>query len=98
MTKEFYSLDDIQKYYNEETNTYIFKEYGMYINLIVFNFDLNVKSNIYAWNIYARNINAYNINAKTIKAKNIKANNIEAWNIYADDKDFNKVKEALEDD
>ena len=85
MIKEFHNLDEIQKYYDEKSNTYIFKEYGTYINLVVFNFDLNIKSNIYAWNIYARNINAYNIHAKSIKAKNIKANNIEAWNIYADD-------------
>ena len=101
MIKEFYNLDEIQKYYDKESNTYIFKEYGTYINLVVFNFDLNVKANINAWNIYAKNINAYNIHAKTIKAddivanddikawniyaKNIKANNIEAWNIYAHD-------------
>ena len=101
MIKEFHNLDEIQKYYDKESNTYIFKEYGTYINLIVFSFDLNVKSNIEAWNIYGKNINAYNINAKSIKAddivandnikawdinaKNIKANNIEAWNICADD-------------
>ena len=101
MIKEFHNLDEIQKYYDEESDTYIFKEYGTYINLVVFNFDLNVEANIYAWNIYAKNINAYNIHAKSIKAddivanddikawdisaKNIKANNIEARNIYAND-------------
>ena len=66
MTKIFNSLEEIQKYYNKESNTYIFKEYGMYINLVIFNFDLNVKSNIYGWNIYGRNINALNINANNI--------------------------------
>ena len=113
MIKEFYNLDEIQKYYDKESNTYIFKEYGTYINLVVFNFDLNVKANINAWNIYAKNINAYNIHAKTIKAddivanddikawdiyaKNIKANNIEAWNIYADDISYWVVGFAIHD-
>ena len=113
MIKEFYNLDEIQKYYDKESNTYIFKEYGTYINLVVFNFDLNVKSNIYAWNIYARNINALNIHTKSIKAddivanedikawdiyaKNIKANNIEAWNIYADDISYWAVCFAIYD-
>ena len=83
MTKIFNSLDEIQKYYNEESNTYIFKEYGIYINLVIFNFDLNVKSNIYAWNIYARNINALNINAKDVNACYIDANDIKAHDISA---------------
>ena len=83
MTKIFNSLDEIQKYYNEESNTYIFKEYGMYITLVVFNFDLNVKANIYAWNIYARNISALNINAKDISACYIDVNDIKAHDISA---------------
>ena len=83
MTKIFNSLDEIQKYYNEESNTYIFKEYGMCINLVVFNFDLNVKANIYAWNIYARNINALNIDAKDISACYIDVNDIKAHDISA---------------
>ena len=83
MTKVFNSLDEIQKYYNEESNTYIFKEYGMYISLVIFNFDLNVKSNIYAWNIYAKNINALNINAKDIYACRLDANDIKAHDISA---------------
>ena len=83
MTKVFNSLDDIQKYYNEESNTYIFKEYGIYINLVVFNFNLNVKSNIYAWNIYARNINALNINAKDVYVCRLDANDIKVHDINA---------------
>ena len=83
MTKIFNSLDEIQKYYNEESNTYIFKEYGMYINLVVFNFDLNVKSNIYAWNIYARNINALNIHVKDICVCYLDANDIKVHDINA---------------
>ena len=83
MTKIFNSLDEIQKYYNEESNTYIFKEYGIYINLVIFNFDLNVKSNIYAWNIYARNINALNINAKDVFAYFLDVNDIKVHDISA---------------
>ena len=29
MTKTFNKLEEIQKYYDEESNSYIFKEYGM---------------------------------------------------------------------
>lgn len=83
MTKIFNSLDEIQKYYNEESNTYIFKEYGIYINLVIFNFNLNVKSNIYAWNIYARNINALNIHAKDICVCYLDANDIKVHDINA---------------
>ena len=83
MTKVFNNLDEIKKYYDEKTNTYIFKEYGMYINLVIFNFDLNVKSNIYAWNIYARNINALNINAKDIYACRLDVNDIKVHDISA---------------
>ena len=83
MTKIFNSLDEIQKYYNEKSNTYIFKEYGIYINLVIFNFDLNVKSNIYAWNIYGRNINALNINAKDIYACRLDVNDIKVHDISA---------------
>ena len=101
MTKIFNSLDEIQKYYNEESNTYIFKEYGIYINLVVFNFDLNVKSNIYAWNIYGRNINALNINAKDIyvcylNANDIKAHDISAASINARDINYYAICYAYE--
>ena len=83
MTKIFNSLDEIQKYYNEKSNTYIFKEYGIYINLVIFNFDLNVKSNINAWNIYGKNINALNINAKDIYACRLDVNDIKVHDISA---------------
>ena len=88
MTKEFNSLDEIQKYYDEETNTYVFKEKGKYIDLVVLNFDLDVKANIDAMDIKARNINVLDIdstdiNALDIKANDIKANDINAWDIIA---------------
>ena len=80
MAKEFNSLKEIEKYYDEKSNTYVFKENDEYINTVVFNFDLNVKADIDALDINANNINAYNINAY-----NINADDIYAWNIYADD-------------
>ena len=72
--KEFYSIEEIEKYYDKETNTYVFEED------IVLNFDLNVDADIDAMNIRAYNIDAYNIDAY-----NINAGDIEAWNISARD-------------
>ena len=93
--KEFNNLKEIQKYYNKETNTYVFKENEEYIDLVVFNFDLNVEADIIAcdisaWNIRvcdisACNISVYDINACDIIANDIKADNINARNIGADD-------------
>ena len=81
MTKEFYSLDEIQKYYNEESNTYIFKEDDKYIELVVFNFNLEVNANIKAYDIHARNINVRDIEVGNIRAWAIKANNIDAYDL-----------------
>lgn len=81
MTKEFNSLNEIQKYYNEESNTYIFKEDDKYIELVVLNFNLEVNANIKAYDIYARNINARDIEVGNIRAWAIKANNIDAYNL-----------------
>lgn len=91
MTKEFNNLDEIKKYYNKETNTYIFKENGMYIDLIIFNFDLEVLSNIDAVNINAYDIVAFDINANNINAYDIKAFDIKACNIDARDISYNAV-------
>ena len=89
MTKEFNSLEEIQKYYNRNTNTYVFKEDETYIDLIVFTFDLNVQAKIVAWNIKACNIRtndiiANDINAFDINARDIIAADINARNIVAD--------------
>ena len=85
MTKEFSSLDEIQKYYDEKSNTYIFKEDGKYIDFVIFNFDLNIDANIDAMAINARDITALNIDASDINVVyNIKACNINADNISAD--------------
>lgn len=83
MTKEFYSLEELQKYYDEKTNTYVFKEDGVYINLVIFNFNLDINANIKARDIKARFINAKNINANDIHAYDIKTRNINALDINA---------------
>ena len=84
MIKEFNSLEEIQKYYNKEINTYLFAENGEYFDLVIFNFDLNVTANIRACDIKACNIEAYDIDAVDIKANDIRASSIRAWNIIAD--------------
>ena len=86
MVREFNSLEEIQKYYDKETNTYVFKENSKYIDVIVFDFNLNIKANIdaydiNAWNIDVCDINAWNINAWNINTNNINARDINAWKI-----------------
>lgn len=79
--REFNSLEEIQKYYDKGSNTYIFEENEEPIDLIVFNFDLNVEANIKALNISVDNINAIDINACDIEAAVINARDIKAWEI-----------------
>ena len=95
MIKRFNSLEEIQNYYNKDTNTYIFKKDGEMIDLVIFNFHLDIKAsinaldieakNIKAFDIKARDINARNINALDINASDIYSKNIRAWNIKAQD-------------
>lgn len=90
MIKEFNSFDEIKKYYDEKTNTYIFREDGVFINLFAFNFNLDIDanisgSNIRGWNIKAYNIEAHEIYAEDIVAKNINACGINAYDIEAID-------------
>ena len=90
IVKEINNLDEIQKYYDYKTNTYVFKEDNEYIDLVVFNFDLHINANINAFNIKAYDINvcdinASDINAFTIYAFDIIAHNINAYNINARD-------------
>lgn len=99
-TKEFNNLEEIQKYYDVRTNTYVFKEDDEFIVLVIFKFDLNLNSNISAKDIVgfgidvldvncldlnAHDIYAFNINAYNIYALNITANIINAYNIFAND-------------
>lgn len=81
--RQFNSLEEIQKYYDKDKNAYIFKEDGKYIDLVVFDFDLRIKADIYASNIKAHHIFALNIDAWDINAWDINAYNIEAWDIIA---------------
>ena len=83
MVKKFNNLDEIQKYYDEKTNTYIFKENGEYIDLVIFDFNLDINANIDCWNINAKNIKAWNIVAFNITANDIIVHNIIALNIFA---------------
>lgn len=91
MTKEFNKLEEIEKYYNKETNTYIFKEDGNYINTVIFNFNLYINANIDAIDIKARDIGVYDINADNIKARDIKARDIIAFDIKANNINANKI-------
>ena len=87
MTKEFNSLEEIEEYYDEKSNTYIFKEDGEYIDLVVFNFDLDTSANIDAGCIDGLDINAVNI-----KAWDICAWDIYAWDIYACNIEADNIK------
>ena len=89
MIKEFNNLEEIQKYYDEKTNTYVFKEDDKYIDLVIFNFNLEINSNIEAFDINAHDISAFDINARNITYravcfayKNIKCKSIKGrrWN------------------
>ena len=84
MTKEFNNLEEIQKYYNKKTNTYIFKENGEYIEFVIFHFNLDVDANIDAFTIIGRDITALNIEASDIIARDIRVKDIYADNIEAD--------------
>ena len=96
MIKNFNCLKEIHKYYDEKTNTYNFKEGNLYIDYVIFNFDLYVDANINALNIIGQDINAKNITAWDIKANditawNIKAYDIKAMDIKADDIEANDI-------
>ena len=93
MIKEFNSLEEIKKYYDKESNTYIFKEDGAYIDLVIFKFDLNVDANIEAKNIIANNIDALDISYyavffadQNIKCKSIKGRIEKATHFVLDGK------------
>ena len=85
MVKEFNSLKEIQKYYDEDKNIYEFMENGSYIGVVKFNFDLEVSANIVACNIIACKIKAHDIYTNEITADEIIANDIHAHNINAID-------------
>ena len=79
--REFNNLEEIQKYYDKETNTYIFKENDIFIGTIIFNFALEINANIRGGNIKAWDIKAFDIRATNISCLNIMAIDIDARNI-----------------
>lgn len=97
----FKEKEEIERYYNENTNTYEFVENGKYLE-IKFEFDLEINSNIsagdiVAWDIKARGVNAGNINALDIDALDINAGNIEALDIKAGNINYRAVCFAYND-
>ena len=90
MIEIFNSLEEIQKYYDKETNTYIFTENDKYIDVVIFNFTLEINANIRggdirAWDIKALDIRAVNISCSNIIALDIDARNINCINLTAKD-------------
>lgn len=71
--------EEMEPYYNEEINTYLFNDDVKFIC------DIVVDSGIDACNIDARDIKACNIDARDIKARDINAWDIKAWDINARD-------------
>ena len=80
------NLEEMKKYYDKQTNTYVFYDD------VEFTIDIDVESDINAQNIDARDINARDINARDIDASDIKAKNIDAWDIDALDIDAYDIK------
>lgn len=82
---QFNNLEEMQKYFNEETQTYEFLEHGVRMDIEI-TFDLAVygdikAGNIAGWDISARNISALHINAWHITADNIDSGDIRARDI-----------------
>ena len=79
---EIKEIEELEKYYDQKTNTYIFQD-NVYFRINI-EIDANIKAwDIKAWDIKAWNINAWNIEACDIKAWDIKAWDIKAWDINA---------------
>lgn len=85
----FKDEEEIQKYYDEDKEAFVFKEKGKYIELVKFDFQLDVFASIYAHNIKARGICCFDIHVNNIEcseeliAEEIFANNIKAYEISA---------------
>lgn len=75
---EINNQEELKKYYDEKTNTYIFEDD------VRFNYDIVTPCNINARNIYSDNIIAApNINADDIVSRCIEVTDIIAKNIYS---------------
>lgn len=89
MERDFFNLDEIQKYYVKDANAYVFKEEDNFIDVYL-HFDLDVEANIEVWNlssvydITCLNLKANDVLVNSLKANTIDANNIEAINVETD--------------
>lgn len=80
--ERFYSLDEIQPYYNEMTNAYEFFENGLLMDIEI-NFNLYTDADIIAGSIYGHWVlKARDINARRISVNEINARDIDVWHIY----------------
>ena len=78
--KEFNNIDEIQKYYDEIHMSYYFND----MDLVILNFNLDVKAIIFVPNIIARDIKAFCIMADNyIYANDIDANAVYGYQIHA---------------
>ena len=80
--KKFNNLEEIKKYYIPEINTYSFEENGRCLN-VLFMFDLEVDSNIFANNIKARDIECLELSTVDIDVYEVRASRLIAYNIEA---------------
>ena len=78
---EIKDIEQLEKYYDQKTNTYIFQDN------VYFRMNIEIDANINAWDIKAWNIKAWNINACDIDACDINAWDINARDINARDID-----------
>ena len=89
ITREFKWIDEIDKYYDEKSNTYVFKEGDKYIDLVIINFDLYVDADIEAcdlecMDIKARYLDVMDLNALKVEADTVNAHTIKAYKIECD--------------
>lgn len=83
-TKTFNNLNEIQPYYKEFNNTYVFKDNDKYIDIVILNFDLEVAASIDAAELRARKLNVKNLKTERLSAWDVISRNIEAHNINCD--------------
>lgn len=78
----FYSLDEIQPYFNELTNAYEFFEDNTLMDIEI-NFNLYTDADIVAGNIHGHWVlKARDINARLISINEVIARDVDVWHIY----------------
>lgn len=86
----FNNIDEMQQYYNENTNTFEFYDNGEPLD-IKLNFNLRIYANLTARDIKSHNIRFCDITARNIDAYNIMADTINAHDIESYDIDANII-------